>query len=167
MPVNHTKEYFIFIHTDVVYLQLLARYSNGCQYSNFENWCLKMKSCGRYIAYTFIMKILVASWFSTTGPSLFHILDTYYLLFILIHSSMQCRAFGIGAKWSSIYIAALCLFCFFLGYVSALLQLAHSFVLESKKHYCCCCLQTFIPWLTFPENLLLWPFDNVDGQKPR
>ena len=51
MPVNPAKEYLIFVHTGVIFLQLLARASNGCQYSNFENWCLKMKSRGLYHAY--------------------------------------------------------------------------------------------------------------------
>ena len=37
MPVNHTMKYLIFVHTGVVLLQLLARASNGCQCSNFEN----------------------------------------------------------------------------------------------------------------------------------
>ena len=41
----------IFVHTGVVFLQLLARASNGSHYSNFENWCLKMKSWGLYHAY--------------------------------------------------------------------------------------------------------------------
>ena len=42
MPVNHTKEYLIFVHTGVVFLQFLARASNGRQYSNFENRCPKL-----------------------------------------------------------------------------------------------------------------------------
>ena len=51
MPVNHAKEYLTFVHNGVVLLQLLARASNGCQYSNFENWYLKMKSRGLYHVY--------------------------------------------------------------------------------------------------------------------
>ena len=31
MPVNHAKEYLIFADTGVVFLQLLARASNGCR----------------------------------------------------------------------------------------------------------------------------------------
>ena len=42
MPVNHAKEYLIFVHTGFIFLQLLARASNGCQYSNFENKCPKL-----------------------------------------------------------------------------------------------------------------------------
>ena len=42
MPVNHAKEYLIFVHTGVVFLDFLARASNGRQYSNFENKCPKL-----------------------------------------------------------------------------------------------------------------------------
>ena len=42
MPVNHEKEYLIFVHIDVVFLHFLARASNGRQYSNFENKCPKL-----------------------------------------------------------------------------------------------------------------------------
>ena len=42
MPVNHAKEYLIFVHTCVVFLHFLARASNGCQYSNFEEKCRKL-----------------------------------------------------------------------------------------------------------------------------
>ena len=42
MPVNHAKEYLIFVHIGVVFLHFLARASNGCQYSNFENKCPKL-----------------------------------------------------------------------------------------------------------------------------
>ena len=42
MPVNHAKEYLIFVHIGVVFLHFLARASNGCQYSNFENTCPKI-----------------------------------------------------------------------------------------------------------------------------
>ena len=41
MPVNHAKEYLIFVHIGVVFLHFLARASNGCQYSNFGNKCPK------------------------------------------------------------------------------------------------------------------------------
>ena len=41
MPVNHAKEYLIFVHISVVFLHFLARDSNGRQYSNFENKCPK------------------------------------------------------------------------------------------------------------------------------
>ena len=41
MPVNHAKEYLIFVHTGVVFLHFLAWASNGHQYSNFENKCPK------------------------------------------------------------------------------------------------------------------------------
>ena len=39
MPVNHAKEYLIFVHTGDVFLHFLARASNGHQYFNFENKC--------------------------------------------------------------------------------------------------------------------------------
>ena len=42
MPVNHAKEYLIFVHIGVVFLHFLARASNGRQYSNFENKCPKL-----------------------------------------------------------------------------------------------------------------------------
>ena len=42
MTVNHAKEYLIFVHIGVVFLHVLARPSNGCQYSNFENKCPKL-----------------------------------------------------------------------------------------------------------------------------
>ena len=42
MTVNHAKEYLIFVISGVVFLQFLARASNGCQYSNFENKCPKL-----------------------------------------------------------------------------------------------------------------------------
>ena len=42
MLVNHAKECLIFVHSGVVFLQFLARASNGCQYSNFENKCPKL-----------------------------------------------------------------------------------------------------------------------------
>ena len=42
MPINHAKEYLIFVHIRVVFLHFLARASNGCQYSNFENKCPKL-----------------------------------------------------------------------------------------------------------------------------
>ena len=42
MPINHAKEYLIFVHIGVVFLHFLARASNGCQYSNFENKCPKL-----------------------------------------------------------------------------------------------------------------------------
>ena len=42
MTVNHAKEYLIFVHSRVVFLQFLARASNGCQHSNFENKCPKL-----------------------------------------------------------------------------------------------------------------------------
>ena len=42
MLVNHAKEYLIFVHTCVVFLHFLAKTSNGCQYSNFENNCPKL-----------------------------------------------------------------------------------------------------------------------------
>ena len=63
MPVNHTKEYLIFVQTGVVFLQFLARTSNGRRYSYFENWCLKMKSIGLYHTY-----ILLAQ--GPSGPDL-------------------------------------------------------------------------------------------------
>ena len=44
MPVNLTKEFLKSIHTSVVFLQLLARASNGCNPSYFENWCLKIST---------------------------------------------------------------------------------------------------------------------------
>ena len=34
--------YLIFVHIGVVFLHFLARASNGCQYSNFENKCPKL-----------------------------------------------------------------------------------------------------------------------------
>ena len=42
MPVNHVKKYLISVHNTVVFLHFLARASNGCQYSNFENKCPKL-----------------------------------------------------------------------------------------------------------------------------
>ena len=78
MPVNHAKEYLIFVHTGAVFLQLLARASNGCHSSNFENWCLKMKS--RWLYHTYILwKIWVASWFSITRRTLIFVLELIFL----------------------------------------------------------------------------------------
>ena len=42
MPVNLAKEYLIFVHSCVVFLQIFARASNGCQHSNFDNKCPKL-----------------------------------------------------------------------------------------------------------------------------
>ena len=46
-----------------VFTHFFVRASNGRQYSNFENWCLKMKSWGLYHAY-----ILWKSWLPDDFP---------------------------------------------------------------------------------------------------
>ena len=46
-----------------VFTHFFVRASNGCQYSNFENWCLKIKSWGLYHAY-----ILWKSWLPDDFP---------------------------------------------------------------------------------------------------
>ena len=51
MPVNHVKEYLISIHISVVFSHFYVGASNCSHYSNFENWCLKMKSRGLYHTY--------------------------------------------------------------------------------------------------------------------
>ena len=82
MPVNHAKEYLIFVHTGVVFLQLLARASNGSHYSNFENWCLKMKSWGLYHAYILWQSGLILDF---QEPNLYYYsstqhIDSFYFL---------------------------------------------------------------------------------------
>ena len=42
MPVNHVKEYLIFIHTGVVFSHFFAIASNCSHYSNFGNYCPKL-----------------------------------------------------------------------------------------------------------------------------
>ena len=42
MPVNHVKEYLIFIHTGVVFSHFFAIASNYSHYSNFGNYCPKL-----------------------------------------------------------------------------------------------------------------------------
>ena len=44
MAVNHMKEFFKSVHTGVVFLQFLARASNGPRPSYVENWCLKIST---------------------------------------------------------------------------------------------------------------------------
>ena len=44
MAVNHAKEFLKSFHTGVVFLQFLARASNGHHHSYFENWCLKIST---------------------------------------------------------------------------------------------------------------------------
>ena len=75
MPVNHAKEYLIFVHIGVVFLHFLARASNGRQYSNFENKCPKL---GTGTPEDMVLTNLGDS--LDSDPSGFVLLSTYLLI---------------------------------------------------------------------------------------
>ena len=81
MPVNHAKEYLIFVHTGVVFLHFLARASNGRQYSNIENKCPKF---GTGTPEDMVLTNLGDS--LDSDPSGFVLLDTY------LHQAEQFRS---------------------------------------------------------------------------
>ena len=59
MPINHAKEYLIFVHMGVVFLDFLPRASNGRQYSNFENLSMSKNEILRTISCIDFVKIWV------------------------------------------------------------------------------------------------------------
>ena len=94
MPVNHAKEYLIFVPTSIVYLQFLVRASNGRQYSNFGNKCPKL---GTGTPEDMILTNLGDSFDS--DPSGFVLLHTICILrktcFYTVH---ECKKIGLEAE---------------------------------------------------------------------